>query len=493
MRIYNIISNINFKNTNINVVYYNDSHGSIKNLHGFCKSHDSYYSRHKHETNYTLSGGDIFLDESANNLKAAKMLSERTDAFVPGNHDLVSDKYFNRLINKFKMSNKWVSANLKFEKETALKRNIKKSVIIDKNGERIGVIGISPLDYRKVTFVRKENEAINVQDLDNTIKSVRKEVKKLERQGIDKVFILAHTGEFGRNGEKYYKEFAKIGGVDVIIGGHDHLETNQWLLSERGEPVKVVATGRSKMHNFKENLDIFGILNLEFDDDGVLVKNKSKNRFVKIKENTQSQGEVLTQLKEPLKRGNSLIHCTEIGNLVADSNLWYVNKHTKGRKADFAFVNSGTIRANFDNKNVTEEDIVSVLPFSASTLIKAPITKKQILNTLNLCALSTSFAKITPGLMQVSGMEYTVNPDLTVSDVHILNSDGTVKYNLDDCDDDKEFICVYDTFLATGPIGLDDLKVEKPVEYFKANRQVALKDYLLSSDISDYKNSRVII
>jgi hypothetical protein len=136
-----------------------------------------------------------------------------------------------------------------------------------------------------------------------------------------------------------------------------------------------------------------------------------------------------------------------------------------------------------------------MLPFTTSKLIKVPLTKKQILDTLNWCNKSTKFNKIIPGLMHVSGMEYTIQPDLTTTDVHILNSDGTIKYNLDDFDDEDTFLAVYDTFLATGIAGLNELKRDcssSEIKCFKASRQEALLDYLKNCpQLFDYDKKRI--
>ena len=187
---------------------------------------------------------------------------------------------------------------------------------------------------------------------------------------------------------------------------------------------------------------------------------------------------------------------SEIANIVADSNLWYVNKHTKGKKADFAFVNAGTIRANFDDKNISKDDIEAVVPFVTSTLIKTSLNKKQVQETLSWCAKSTGFSRIAPGIMHVSSLEYDVNPDLSVDNIKLLNDDGSVKCRLDECSDDKEFTVVIDKFLATGTLGLVHLKKDcvndSNVECFQASRQDALLDYLKQEDVlKDYKAERI--
>ena len=98
--------------------------------------------------------------------------------------------------------------------------------------------------------------------------------------------------------------------------------------------------------------------------------------------------------------------------------------------------------------------------------------------------------------MQVAGLEYTINPDLKVTSVHILNPDGSIKVDLDNCDNDEEFIVAYDVFLATGVAGLSemkkDLENDHNIEFFDASRQDALYEYLTTNHkIQDYKTTRI--
>ena len=490
---------INFQNKKVNLIVYNDVHSSTKHIGSFISEQDRFYKQNPDGINLTLCGGDLLLDESPNNEIVAQKIAIATDAIAVGNHDIDAGDYLATLIDKFNMFKKWLSINIRFEKDTPLQNRICKSNIIEKNGERIGIIGISPFDFGKRRFTNEKTDFIKMEPVSQTIEEIKNEVANLKEQGINIIFLLAHTGEMSKEGENYYEEFAKIGGIDVVIGGHDHQEVDKWTTSELGEPVKIIATGRTPQKKFGENLDVIGKLNLEFDDNGVLIKENSTTSFVDLEEDEvpQSLLETIREIESPLVKADALRGHSEIGNMVADSNLWYVNENTSGEKADFAIVNPGTIRANLDNPNVTMADIQSVLPFMSNTLIKTTLTKKQILETLEWGALSTSFPKVSPGIMQVSNMEYTINPDLTVSNVHILNDDGTIKYNLDNYDDDKKFSAVYDTFLATGIAGLTALtkicKNNPDVELFGVPRQIALKEYLSKAkNLLNYKKIRII-
>ena len=491
------ISNMAFTGTKINTLYYNDLHSSIKYVDTFLEEKDEFYRQNQDAINITLCGGDMFLDENSNNEIVAQKLGPQTDAISVGNHDLEQGEYLATIINKYNLQDKFLSTNLRYTKPTQLSE-IPKSKIIEKQGERIGVIGVSPFDFNHITFMNTLTEFIQVRPFDETIKIIKNEVKKLESKGIDKIFLLAHTGNQSKSGDvDYYKELAKIGGIDVIIGGHDHNETDRWEVSDRGEPVKIVATGKTPTKYFGENLDEYGILNLEFDEDGVLIKDNCKNIFKPLtNDGTPQTGETIFTLDRPLKKSNPLFGHSEIGNIIADSNLWYVNTYSDGAPADIALVNAGTIRDNFDDPYITKADINSALPFTTSTLIKTTLTKKQIIDTLNWCALSTSFGKVTPGIMHVSGLEYTINPDLKVTSVHILNPDGTIKVDLDNCDDAEVFTVAYDVFLTTGVAGLSEMKKDLEndynIEFFDASRQDALYEYLTSNiKIQDYKATRI--
>lgn len=489
---------LTFSSKKINTIYYNDVHSSIKHLDSFVEAHDKFCKQHKDETNLTLCGGDLFLDINSNNEIVAQKLGPITDAISAGNHDIEAGNHFFKLIEKMGLQNKFLSTNAIFTQKTTLKP-LAKSTIIKRDGENFGIIGVSPLDFNNLSHSLSERkQLIDVLPLDKTIEIVKEEVKKLESQGVNKIFLLAHTGNFNKaTKQDFYKDFSKIGGIDVIIGGHDHFETDRWETSERGEPVKIVATGKSDTHTFGQNLDYIGILNLEFDEKGALIKENCKNNFIKLeKSQNHSNENTIFQLSKPLIKGDSLTENTQIGNLVSDSNLWYVNTHTKGEPADFAFVNAGTIRDNFDNINVTTQDIKNVVPFTTSTLIKTTLTKDQIIKTLNWCAQSTTFGKITPGLMHVAGMEYTINPDLSISNVHILNNDGSIKYKLDDFNADHKFNVAYDVFLATGVAGLTEMKKDiyndKNIEIFEASRQDALLEYLTKCPkIYDFEKERI--
>lgn len=483
-------------------MYFNDMHSSCKYLNAFNYARDQFYLTHSKDTNLTVSGGDLFVEDSVTNKKAAEKLKGKLDACAVGNHDIENGENLTKLLETMGLSKRMLANNVSYSKETSLSSSIVNSIIIDKNNDKIGFIGVMPIDFGQVTHVSEKNDFIAPFDFEESINAVKNDIAELEKQGVNKIFVLTHTGEFSPEGVNYYSELAKLGGVDAVFGGHDHREVDRWETTERGEPVKIVATGASSNHGFEGALDYFGVLSLFFDDNGVIEKNKSYNKFIETSKfltlapvdeppKTLFVLPTVTTCEKPLHEDNPT------ARIVADSNLWYVNSNTKCEKADFAFVNAGTIRSDFEKPEINFDDIAEVVPFTSSRLIKTQLTKKQIMDTLNYSAKSTSMPKPLPGLMQVSGMTYSVNPDLTVSDVKIVNPDGSVKYSLDELDGADKVTCVYDSFLATGVAGLSELEkdIKSPdVELFEnVSRQVALKSYLENNTILyPYQNSRIL-
>lgn len=508
--------NVNFGNSKMNVIYMNDMHGSLSFVDSFITARDEFYKENKEGTNWTLSGGDMFMKGSDNNPVIAKFIEKYVDVVGIGNHDIANAKDLCNLIKKVNITHKFLSANLDVDPnfDSPAAREIAKSAIVQDGDEQIGFIGVSPLDFNKTVSRTSDNNFVSIKGLSDTIKSIKKEVTKLENLGVDKIVLLAHTGEYSNDnkGINYYKAFAKIGGIDLIVGGHDHLMVDKWEKSSRRkidnpeefEPVRVVSTGSSKEHYFAENLNMFGTMNLTFDDDGVLIPeectnkihythNYPKTNFVsqfiddKAKEILKVIDMPIVPVKNPLRNEN------KVANFVADSDFWYVSEHSApGEKPDFAFVNPGTIRDSFSHVEITRNQIKQVLPFKES-IVKTELTKKQIYDALRISAESATFKKATPGLMQVSHMTYKVNPDLSISDVKILDDNGNVRFNLDEMDDEDTFTCVYDSFLASGPNLLGCLKSDN-IEDYKITRAQAMEEYLRSgTQIPDFASDRIYI
>ncbi len=69
------------------------------------------------------------------------------DASSVGNHELEGGDFWSKVIEIAKPKFKFLSSNLQFLRQHKLQQQIAKSTVIQRNGERIGLVGVSPLDY----------------------------------------------------------------------------------------------------------------------------------------------------------------------------------------------------------------------------------------------------------------------------------------------------------------------------------------------------------
>lgn len=134
------------------------------------------------------------------------------DAYQLGNHEF--DEGEQRLRKLIDMANFPVlSSNLRPTPASPLfGAPIKPYLIKEINGEKIGVIGV--IKVAKTVGSSMVTEAVEFFD---EVESVRRNVKELQAQGINKIVVLSHLGF------KEDQELAsKVAGIDVIIGGDTH-------------------------------------------------------------------------------------------------------------------------------------------------------------------------------------------------------------------------------------------------------------------------------
>ncbi len=479
----------------VDVLYFNDVHAKPKYVRNFKTAVDTFDREHKDKLTFKIAGGDINMDRSvAANVFILKLMDLiGLDASSVGNHDLEGGDVWAQVIKTAKPKFKFLSANLSYSRENEVEPLVAKSKVINRKGERVGLIGVSPLDANDVVFKGDFNDYLNVQSLDKTIQSVRKEVKKLEKKGINKIFLLAHTGKVSKEGVEYYQKLSEIGGIDIIFGGHDHKEFDLWYSSERGEPVKVVSAGQAEDKQIAgEDLDSFGILNAVFDDDGVLVPQKCKNEIyltetfppskevADLEEQYLKSNTVISRVDQDLTCPNRMTQENPLADLTADAMLWVVNKEKSSKPAEIALINAGTLRGDLQQGEITVGMIRQALPF-ANRLVKTELTKQQIIEALNWSAKSTTFVKIAPGIMQVGGLKYSVDENHKVKNVCLIDKNGTILERLDKQPDDKKYMVVYDEFLMSGGVGLSSLKkdaTKDKVALYDYSRQEALIEYL---------------
>lgn len=104
-----------------------------------------------------------------------------------------------------------VVANIDDSEEPSIQELYKKSVIIERSGRKIGIIGAI---YRRTSEIAMTGRL----KFTDEIEAIRKEAKRLENQGIDIIIALTHCGL--SEDVRIAEEVGDL--VDVVVGGHSH-------------------------------------------------------------------------------------------------------------------------------------------------------------------------------------------------------------------------------------------------------------------------------
>jgi len=363
--------------------------------------------------------GSLFYTYYKGAVAAEIMNNLKYDGMTVGNHEFddgpeVLRGFMDAVSFPVLMSNADVS------KEPTLANKLMKSTIIEKAGEQIGLIGLTPQNTNELASPGKN---ITFSD---PVEAVRGEVAALTEAGVNKIVVLSHSGY--RTDLRVAEE---VEGVDVIVGGHSNT-----LLSNTNEkaagpyPTMVGDTAVVQAYAYGKYL---GELNIVFDDAGVIKSATGEPIIIDgaIAENTDVVARV-AELATPLDEirnkvvasaagmieGNRDVCRVEecsMGNLVADAMLARV----ADQGVTVAIANSGGLRASIDSGEITMGEVLTVLPFQ-NTLSTFQITGAGL-----MAALENGVSQVEEGagrFPQVAGMKYTWDPSKAPEDGRIVEA-----------------------------------------------------------------------
>jgi len=339
---------------------------------------------------------------------AAEMMNQMGyDAMTVGNHEFddgpeVLRGFMDAVEFPVLMSNADVSG------EPLLADKLAKSTVIEKGGEKIGLIGLTPEDTHELA---SPGDKITFSD---PVAAVQGEVDLLVAKGVNKIIVLSHSG-YGVD----QKVAAETTGVDVIVGGHTNtLLSNTDERAEGPYPTMVGETAIVQAYAYGKFL---GELNVTFDDEGNITKAEGEPLIMDAAV-TEDQPTVdrIAEAAKPLEeirnrvvaetaeaidgeRGNCRAQECSMGNLVADAML----DRVKDQGIDVAIANSGGLRASIDAGEVTMGEVLTVLPFQ-NTLSTFQVTGAQLIEALeNGVSQHEEQAGRFP---QVAGMSFAFDP-----------------------------------------------------------------------------------
>ena len=464
--------------TTTSIFYIADLHGKMTNMERICEMSRLFDAKTTATAKLKLASGDIMLGSNPMTNKVASHFLNWvgvTDNAL-GNHELdatpaalsesLKDAKFNLL-----------AANVSVKPGSPLEGKIKKSVIEEYNGKKFGIIGTAPSDALERVGTRESLDDIKIDDLDTTIKKVQEEVNKLKDQNVNIIIITSHLG---KDADRRLAQ--ETDGIDIILGAHTHdlykgvKEGENLLYSKSGEPVVLTQIGKDG--------EYVGVLNAVFNKDGVLTKVQNnvmrtgtftrKLPYKTAVESIIGKPEVLGTIKSaPPSPKDRLVSNNPHGNLIVDAM-----KNELG--TDIAILNAGNLRGYFPEGEVDSRRINDVTPFEDKMMI-CSLSEKQIVDAIKNGAKSFLNPDHKPGILLVSGLQYTVTDKGELQDLSFIDKQGNkVSIDINNPSITKKYTVACDDFFAYG--GDNYLPVNSNPEYvvkkFDVDKNVYTANYI---------------
>ena len=217
--------------------------------------------------------------------------------------------------------------------------------------------------------------------------------------------------------------------------------------SKKGEPVILTQAGKDGKN--------FGILNLEFDNNGIIKKvqnnigyTKDFRRnmavqyiFDKLFGNNKVYGKINSAPAEP---ENYLISPNPHGYFIADCMK-------KDLDADIALIQSANIRGYFEKGNVDERIVSDILPFK-NKLYRVRYSEKDIVDAIKYAAINSyNSSAHKPGIFYASGLKYSVTDKGKVQSMSFVDKKGS-EHSIDVSNPrtDKFYTTIINDYCAQG-------------------------------------------
>ena len=483
------------RTTKTSILYMNDFHAKLPNMERLYTASKEFDSFETSADKLKLSSGDDSLGEDP---KISKVVSRLLDMIgiqvrQNGNHEFDVQPKSHAEFSKGAKHKELGGVNIHIKENSAMNNVMVNSTIEERNGHKYGIVGVGPSDMflRLKDGVSKDDMIVD--DVDTTIVNLQKEVDKLRAQGLDKIIVLSHSGY--TNDIRFAKETS---GIDVILGGHSHdlikdIKAGKNLFTNKdGEPVVITQAGKDGEH--------FGILNLEFNDKGVITKAQNNviptntyNRTLQAKYATEDiigKPEHIGHIKSaPVVPKNRLIENNPHGNFVVDAMR-------KGLKTDIALLNSANIRGSFEKGNIDSRMVTEITPFRNKMMI-VELSEKDIVEAIQHGGTSLKSPNYKPGIVLVSGLKYTMNKNGELLSLSRVTDDGKeFPIDINNPNPNNKFTVALDDFFGQGGDGFTSLnKKSEAKALFDFDKDKLTMDYIkaLGGDVEIPVDDRIQI
>ncbi len=374
-----------------------------------------------------FDSGDVFMGTPYFSLMKGQadlefMNSLGYDAMAFGNHEFDNYEKTPQYLDEFvaKAGFPIVCSNVDFSGIVEMSGKTAPYLIIEKNGQKFGVIGLLTEDTSEIADPGKDIT------LGYHITAARQAVSQLQSKGINKIIALTHIGW------DYDTELARqVSGIDLILGGHSHTLPDVYptVIGDKEPTLVVQAEAYGKY---------LGRLDLAFDERGVIVKQSGSLMTIKDAPEDPTYAAMLAKYQAPIDQlqksivGKTLVDLdaertnirteeTNFGNLVADAML----SKASTLKAQIAIVNGGSIRITIPVGDISLGQLQTAIPFN-NDMVVFDLSGEDL-----VAALENGVSKVEDvegRFPQVAGMRFTWvignEPGTRVRSVEVKTADG---------------------------------------------------------------------
>ena len=385
-----------------------------------------------------------------------KVLNERNyDIFGLGNHEFnFGRKALDEILKDIKA--KKLTANFYHKKND--KRYIDATTIIEKDGVKLGIIGLSTPMSAKF-----EEDTGNLKDMKFTspTEEARTQVEKLKAKGVDAIIAVTHMGIDNENNipDTGMRDVINaVDGIDVVIAGHMHKDVPSETIKN------TLITEPHRYGTMVSEVDLTFDINDK--KEVKLVKKESKTVPVKALEADKKIVEIYKPYHEKLRELNNVVIGQTANEMVPQetkhgvsaafskdtglsSFINDVEQHYSG--ADVVTFSFDHQKARMDKGDIKKKDIIFNYRYAGGDVTVYELTGKQLKEYMEWSA--NYFDTIQPG-----DTEYRYNAERKKSKYVTYDIFGGVNYKIDLRNPKGSKIV--DLTLADGKPVTDDMKLK---------------------------------
>ena len=385
-----------------------------------------------------------------------KVLNEmKYDVFVLGNHEFnFGMEALDEILKDIKA--KKLTANFYYKKND--KRYIDATTIIEKDGVKLGIIGLSTPMSAKF-----EEDTGNLKDMKFTspTEEARTQVEKLKAKGVDAIIVIAHMGIENENkipDTGMRDVINAVDGIDVVIAGHMHKDVPSETIKN------TLITEPHRYGTVVSEVDLTFDINDK--KEVKLVKKESKTVPVKELEADKKIAEIYKPYHEKLRELNNLVIGQTENEMVPQETKHGVSAAFSKDTGLSSFINdveqhysgADVVTFSFDHQkarmnkgDIKKKDIIFNYRYAGGDVTVYELTGKQLKEYMEWSA--NYFDTIQPG-----DTEYRYNAERKKSKYVTYDIFGGVNYKIDLRNPQGSKIV--DLTLADGRPVTDDMKLK---------------------------------